>query len=151
MKKTTIFGMLFIAAISLLFSSLFVSAYRGNYDIEGPECSEERRELISEAFATLDYSKWSNLMQREGKTPKVLTVITESNFDRFVEAYNLGKSGNSVAASELRSELGLNNGVGQKEGKGYQNGIIQENKEIRLDRTQFNERISKNIKQQGRV
>lgn len=150
MKKTTIIGMLVVAIVSLVFSSLFVSAYRGDYDMKGPQCTEERHELINQAFNDANYSAWSYLMSRDGRKPRVLTMVNEDNFERFIEAYNLGKSGNSEEASIIRSELGLNNGIGPKDGNGFRNGIMQENKQNELNRNQNIEKNQKTMKQQGR-
>ena len=77
---------------------------------------------MEDAFDTLDYDKWYNLMTEDGRHSRVVDVVTESNFKTFVQAHEAGKSGDLETASTLRGELGLNNGNGPKDGSGYGKG-----------------------------
>ena len=122
MKKTAIFGLLALMVVGIVFSTSMVSAYRGDYTIQGPNYNGERHELMENAFDTLDYDTWYNLMTEDGRHPRVVDVVTESNFETFVQAHEAGKSGDLETASTLRAELGLNNGNGPKDGSGYGKG-----------------------------
>lgn len=119
MKKTAIFGLLALMIVGMVFSTSIVSAYRGDYSVQGPNYNEERHELMENAFETLDYNAWSELMTEDGRHPRIVNVVTEENFELFIQAHGAGKAGDSETASALRAELGLNNGNGPKNGSGY--------------------------------
>jgi hypothetical protein len=110
MKKTTIFGILALMVVGLMFSTNVVSAYRGDYETKGPECSEERHDMIMDAFNENDYEAWKILMNENSGKNRVLELVTEENFPLFVEAHQAEKLGNNELAQQLRAELGLNNG-----------------------------------------
>ena len=117
MKKTTIFG-LALMVVGLLATTGIVSAYRGDYSIPGPDCEPERHELMGYAFDTLDYDAWYELMTENGRYPRVVDVVKESNFEKFVQAHEAGEKGDYETAATLRTELGLNNGQGLRDGHG---------------------------------
>jgi hypothetical protein len=104
-KKT--YGLITLGVIVMLGIS-FVAAYQGDYSIKGPNYSEDRHEAMQEAFENLDYDAWVSLMTENGKHPRVLDVVTEENFAKFVEMHEAQVSGNSELVLELRTELGLN-------------------------------------------
>lgn len=119
MKKTAIFGMLGLMVIGLFAAAGFASAYRGDYSVKGPECSEQRHQLIEDVFQSGDYETWKQLMTETGKSPGVLNLINEENFAKFAEAHEAGKNGDYETAAELRAEIGLNNGNGPRDGTGH--------------------------------
>ena len=108
--------------IGMIISVGAVSAYKGDYSTEGPNCTPERHEEMERAFENQDYASWYNLMTEDGRYPRVVDVVTEDNFDVFVQAHEAGKSGDTETAAQLRSELGLNNGAGPKDGTGFRQG-----------------------------
>ena len=122
MKNKTIFGLLALMVVGLLATTGLVSAYRGDYSVEGPNYNEERHELMENALDTLDYVAWSELMTSNGRHPRVVDVVTESNFETFVQAHDAGKSGNYETAARLRGELGLYDGNGPRDGTGFGKG-----------------------------
>ena len=119
MKLATIFGLLALMVVGLLTTTSLVSAYRGDYSVEGPNCNGERHESMENAFESYDYNVWRELMTENGKHPRVVDVVTESNFETFVRANEAGKNGNYETAATLRAELGLNNGQGPRDGSGH--------------------------------
>ena len=121
MENKKMLGVFALGMVALLGIS-FVAAYQGDYSIEGPDHSEERHDAMHDAFDNLDYDAWISLMTESGRSPRVLTIVTEDNFAIFVEAHEAGETGDSVKASELRAELGLNNGVGSRDGTGFGGG-----------------------------
>ncbi len=121
MENKKMLGVFALGMVALLGIS-FVAAYQGNYSVEGPDYSEERHEPMQDAFDNLDYDSWVSLMTESGRSPRVLTVVTEDNFATFVEAHEAGVAGDFARASELRAELGLRNGVGLREGTGFGGG-----------------------------
>ncbi|MFH1590320.1 MAG: hypothetical protein ABIC95_00170 [archaeon] len=125
MRKTAFFGMLALMVIGIFFSASMVSAYMGDYSVKGLDFNEERHDAMEQAFDKLDYEAWSQLMTETGRTPRVMTVVTESNFETFVRAHEAGENGDYEAAAALRAELGLNNGNGPKDGTGFGNGMGQ--------------------------
>ncbi len=122
MKKTLVFGWFALLVVGIVFSTSFVSAYRGDYDTQGPNYDEDRHELIESAFAALDYYAWYELMTENGRYPRVVDVVTEDNFEKFVQAHEAGINGDFETASALKTELGLNNGIGSRDSFGYGRG-----------------------------
>ncbi|MBT4351420.1 hypothetical protein HOD20_02725 [archaeon] len=119
MKKHTIFGLFALFVVGMVFSTSMISAYKGDYTEKGPEFNEERHELMEEAFETHDYDAWYALMSENERTPKVLDLITEENFETFALAHKAAEDGDFETAAELRAELGLNNGNGPRDGTGF--------------------------------
>ena len=109
------------AALALLLTggAMTASAYQGDYTQEGPNCTEDRHEAMEEAFENLDYGVWYDLMGDKGR---VAEVITEDNFDLFVEAHELGKEGDVSGADKIRTELGLRTSDGERTGAGHRGG-----------------------------
>jgi len=117
------FSLFALGMIALLGVS-FVAAYQGDYSVKGPDYSDDRHDVMQEAFDNIDYDAWVSLMTESGRNPRVLTVVTEDNFEVFVEAHEAGTTGDSARASELRAQLGLGQGSksGNGEGQGSQKG-----------------------------
>ena len=116
MKKTVLsLGalMLILGTAGLLTDTAF--AYRGDPTVEGPDCSPERHQEMTEAFESGDYDAWKNLMEGKGR---VVQVVNEDNFARFAEAHQLALQGDTDGAREIRQELGLGLRNGSGEGKG---------------------------------
>lgn len=68
----------------------------------GPRGPEDRAAMI-EAIESGDYAAWSELM---GDRPHS-DLVTEDNFDRFVEMSRLFHEGDVEGANAIREELGL--------------------------------------------
>lgn len=98
-------------------------AYRGDYTAVGPNHTEEREVAMETVMTNSDYEAWKSLMTEDGRTPGVLRKIdTEAEFQKFAEAYKLGKAGKVEEAQALRAELGLGNGQGNGQGNGGRGG-----------------------------
>ena len=123
MEKKTMFSLLALMIVGALFLTSMANAYRGDYSVKGPNYDEERHLAMENAFESLDYDAWKELMTENGRNPRVLDVVTEDNFKTFVQAHQAGINGDSETASALRAELGLNNGMGHR--RGMRNGIGQ--------------------------
>ncbi|RLG13268.1 MAG: hypothetical protein DRN71_05150 [Candidatus Nanohalarchaeota archaeon] len=119
--KAAIYGLFALMVVGTLTIS-FASAYRGDYTVKGPNCNEERHEAMETAFESSEYTAWSNLMAEDGRHPRVLDVVTESNFDTFAQAHAAAEYGDYELAANLRAELGLNNGNGPQDGNGHKMG-----------------------------
>ena len=122
MRKNAIFGMMALFIVGMVLSAGAVSAYRGDYSVEGPNYTPERHEEMQQAFEETDYDAWYKLMTEDGRHPRVVDVVTEDNFDLFIQAHEAGKSGDLETAKAIRAELGLNNGMGPKDGTGFRQG-----------------------------
>jgi len=120
--KNKKFLSVFALGVIVLLGVSFVAAYHGDYSVNGPNYSEDRHEAMEQVFDNLDYDAWVALMTENGRHPRIVDVVNEDNFATFVEACEAGKSGDFERASELRAELGLNNGMGPKDGTGFANG-----------------------------
>ncbi|MBR9683667.1 hypothetical protein GOV03_03955 [Candidatus Woesearchaeota archaeon] len=119
MEKRTMVGLLALVVVGLVFSAGLVSAYQGDYTVKGPNYSDERHGAMEDTFETLNYDEWYELMTEDGRHPRVVDVVTESNFVTFVEAHEAAENGDYETAAELRAELGLNDGNGPKDGTGF--------------------------------
>jgi len=95
-----------------------VLAYRGDPNTQGPNCTPERHEAMTQAFENKDYNAWKELMQGKGKVTK---VVNDGNFARFAEMHKLRLEGKSEEADQIRTELGLGlrNGSGNSQERGY--------------------------------
>jgi hypothetical protein len=95
------------------------SAYQGDYSQKGPNYSDERHEIMEEAFENNNYNTWKDQMNDRGR---VKDVVTEENFSKFAEAHRLGLEGKIAEADEIRKELGLRTSDGERMGAGYGKG-----------------------------
>lgn len=114
-KAAVVLGTGVLALGSLFALSGRVDAYRGDPTVQGPNYSEERHEAMLKVFENKDFEAWKEMMQGRGR---VLEVVNEGNFERFVEAHNLALDGKIDEARQIREELGLGlrNGAGQGRG-----------------------------------
>ncbi len=134
MKKGTIFGLFALLVVGMVFSASMVSAYRGDYSVKGPNYNEDRHVAMQNAFDSLDYDAWKELMTEDGRHPRVVEVVTESNFETFVQAHEAGENGDYETAAQLRAELALYNGNGPKDGTGYGRGQRMQQNGLRKGR-----------------
>lgn len=109
-----------LGVVSLLTAGVFLlpsvaDAYRGEPGVEGPDCTAERHEAMTAAFANNDYSAWQELMNGKGR---VAEVVNEGNFARFAEAHQFAEEGKVEEAKQIRAELGLGLGDGAGAGQG---------------------------------
>ncbi len=133
MKKTIVLSLFAVLAVGVIFSASIASAYRGNYDIPGPSYDEERHDAIEDALESNDYDAWYDLMTEDGRHPGIVDVVTEDNFETFVQAHDAMEDGDQDTASALRTELGIGegNGLGHRQGhgkgRGYSHRMHQNN------------------------
>lgn len=111
-----LFGLSALALTALAFSPSLVNAYKGDPNVQGPNYSEDRHEVMEQAFANNDYNTWSQQVQGQG----VKNKINETNFAKFSEAHRLSLEGKTQEAAAIRAELGL--GLGNGSGQGSRGG-----------------------------
>ncbi|MCK5415799.1 hypothetical protein KAI92_00035 [Candidatus Parcubacteria bacterium] len=123
MKKNSLIIGGVAALVTLVAVGGFVTsafAYQGDPNVKSPNYTPERCEIMTAAFANADYDAW---VEAKGDVAKgrIMEVINEENFGKFIEIRNLRLAGDTEKANELRAELGL--GKGSKgEGHGMRNG-----------------------------
>ena len=122
MKKLLSILLLSLVTIGGVFA---YSGYNADNKELNPNYSEERCEAMQNAFENLDYEAWKEIMEQNPRKGKVLDVITEENFDIFVQAREARLAGDDETAKELMASLGLNQGEGPKNGHGFKNGNRQ--------------------------
>jgi len=108
--------LLVIASIVLTEESFAQGRYKGrcfNY-------SPEHHAAVMEAMNNNDYETWKTLMQKERPGSRVLEVITQENFAKFVKAHRLYQDGNIEEGDRIRAELGLGLGRGNGMGRRHQ-------------------------------
>ncbi len=110
--KKIVLGIGAIIAGGFIASTVLVSAYQGDPTKQGPNYDATLHDLKVDAFEAGDYAVWKDLMEQSGAHGRVMDVVTEENFNTFVEAHNAALAGDMELAASLRSELGLGNGQG---------------------------------------
>ncbi|MBU2524508.1 hypothetical protein KKG71_04925 [Patescibacteria group bacterium] len=115
-SATAVMAMIALATTSAFAQSAGAGLKQGN------NYSTERHEDMMEAFETNDYAAWSKLMS--GKNARVLDVITEENFGRFVEAKKLMDEGKIEEAKAIKEELGLK-GFGPRQNMGKRGAYMK--------------------------
>ncbi|NQV08972.1 hypothetical protein HQ529_03925 [Candidatus Woesearchaeota archaeon] len=147
MKKaiTALFAVMIIGIMSIG----FVSAYKGDITQKGPYFSEERHELMEQAFENNDYDAWKTLMTENGRNPRVVDVVTEDNFATFAQIHEAKEAGDYETALALRAELGLGmkDGSGQgRQGSGMrmqQNNFVDADNDGNCDNTGSKQNLGK--------
>ncbi|MFZ6022443.1 MAG: hypothetical protein ACOYT9_03165 [Patescibacteria group bacterium] len=141
MNKTLLLGAVAITAIAgvTYFGMPQVAAYRGDMTKVGPYHTEEREAALEKVMKNKDFAGWKKLMTENGRTPGVLSKIdTQSEFDKFAQAWILSKEGKTAEAAKLRAELGLgqgSRGSGKGQGQGRNGaGFVDTNKDGVCDR-----------------
>ena len=85
---------------------------------EKREMMQEHRQAIEAALEAEDYEAWKAAMDGLERGPKIDEVITEENFDTFVQLHEARKSGDFETVQELSEELELEKGFGPRKGLG---------------------------------
>lgn len=101
-------------------SPKLAEAYRGDPNVQGPNCTPERHDAMTQAFESGDYNAWQEQMQGRGR---VSEVINEENFAQFAEAHKLALEGKTDEADQIRQELGLGLRDGSGQGRHKGNGM----------------------------
>ena len=114
----------FALASALVLGGLMVSpkavhGYRGEPNVQGPNCTAERHEAMTKALESNDYNAWKELMNGRGR---VTQVVNEGNFARFAQAYRLMLEGKIEEAQKIRTELGLGLQNGSAKFQGHRQG-----------------------------
>lgn len=115
-KKTLltllVFGLVLTAGIGI--TSAFTGNWPGKWDGQRPVFDEEKHQAmlenhqaIQEAIENNDYATWLELMNDCPIKNKITEIITEENFDKFVEMHQFRKDGDFEAAQAIAEELGL--------------------------------------------
>lgn len=91
--------------------SAVVSADEGESKEFAPKAHMENRGAMDQALESGDYETWKEF----GGNGRIADIITADNFDRFVEAHRLAKSGDMDGAKTIFDELGIST----PEGKGF--------------------------------
>jgi len=127
-KKITIGAAALTAVIVTMGFAASSFAYQGDPNVQGPNYTPERHEAMTAAFEAKDYNAWTEARGDMGRG-RMMEVINEDNFDKFVEMRELRLAGDTEGADEIRAELGLgqdgrnhgDRGRGQKDGRGMHN------------------------------
>ena len=122
MKNSKTIAMFAIMLVGIGLLGGTVSAYRGDMAQRGPNFSEERHELMENAFESNDYDAWYELMAENGRHSRVMDVVTAENFQKFAEIHEAIKNGDYETAAEIREELGLGLGKGMYREAGRRGG-----------------------------
>jgi len=116
-RKTILLGATALVFGGLVISPKLAQAYRGDPNVQGPNHTTERHEIMIQAFDNNDYDAWKEKMQGKGR---VTQIVNQDNFDRFAQAHKLAQEGKVDEAKAVRTELGL--GQGQRKGNGNSSG-----------------------------
>jgi len=90
------------------------------FNAEFKEKMDAQRDEMNTLLEKGDYNVWKEYMtakeEEVGRAPKMIEVITEDNFAKFVEMHNLMQSGDREGAKVISDELGLKRGPFMKKG-----------------------------------
>jgi len=104
-------------------------AYQGSQGNgeRGPRFDSAKHEAIKSAMENNDYDAWKEAVDKDGKIDE---KITQDNFSKLVEAYNLSKDGKHQEAKEIADELGIKKPFKKGPGKfGHRPGPDPEKRE----------------------
>ena len=119
MKSKKLYVSLAVLTLILTAGVVSVSAYQGDYTVEGSDCTPEKHAIMEAAFSTGNYDAWAGQMAGKGR---VTQVVNEGNFAKFAQAHKLGQAGDKAGADALRAELGLRGSNGERMGAGHRGG-----------------------------
>lgn len=80
-------------------------AYQGDFSKNGPNYTPDFEAQITEVLTNKDYNGWKNLVESKVGNGSVGDVITQDNFDKFVEAWKLANDGKIKEANAIRKAL----------------------------------------------
>lgn len=122
-KKTALLSAAALIVGVITLSPKIALAYQGDPNVQGPNYTAERHDIMTQAFDSGNYNTWKEQMAGRG----VANRITEANFSQFAEAHRLASEGDLEGAAKIREELGLGlkNGSGQANGTGQNRGMGQ--------------------------
>jgi hypothetical protein len=135
MENKKILSIIALGVVALLGAGL-VFAHQGDPSTVGPNYSEERHAAMQSAFDNLDFNAWAQLMSEAGMHGRIRDFVNENNFATFAEMHEAMEDGNLELAQELRTELGLGQGMmfkgqgnfqgmkGQGMGQGFSNRMM---------------------------
>lgn len=109
-------GMILMTVFLISILSLGVFALKGNSNMRGPNFDEEVHAQLDAALAAGDYDLWVSI-RHENNLPmkgKIFSVITAENFDMYVQLHNANRAGDVESVNEIRSALGLGQGMLKK-------------------------------------
>jgi hypothetical protein len=76
------------------------------------------REQVHAAIEAGDYEAWKAAMdQMQG--PRITDLVTEENFDLFMQMHIAKQNGDYETANQLREQLGIEAGFGKMKGSGF--------------------------------
>ncbi|MBT4277481.1 hypothetical protein HOD96_01910, partial [Candidatus Falkowbacteria bacterium] len=88
-----------------------------------PDYTPERHEAMTQAFENVDYNAWKEARGETKGKGRMMEVINEENFNKFVEIRQLRLDGDTEGADAIREELGLGQGkMSRGEGGNRGNG-----------------------------
>lgn len=112
-KIFAIFTAVFVIGV---ISMIGVYAYKGDPGINGPNYNESVHEALETAMENGDYNAWIKLRE-ENNLPmngRMFQVINKENFGKLVEMHEANEAGDADKAAEIRTELGLGQGMMNK-------------------------------------
>ncbi|PIR49204.1 hypothetical protein COU80_00445 [Candidatus Peregrinibacteria bacterium CG10_big_fil_rev_8_21_14_0_10_55_24] len=95
---------------------------QGGRGPKGTPPDNEQFQAAQEAIENGDYAAWKSAMEESGRPAGMLDIITEENFDRFVEMHELMQSNDRDGAQAIAEELGLPKGPAHGFGRGGMRG-----------------------------
>lgn len=105
-----------------------------NERLNRQDLGAEHRAVVEEALASGDYDAWLVAMEDAPRGNQFASLVTEDNFDEFIQIHEARESGDFDLAAELAQELGIEPGQhgkrggmgsGQHDGLGRMRGCMQ--------------------------
>ena len=123
MKRKLLIGSS-VLLVLLITSLAFAQGFNENTQARGPKVAPEIHEEIMDALNTGDYAAWVGVHESNDLLVRseIANLITEENFDRFVEMHIAKQNGDMRTAKEIAEELGLERPIGKQFQKGMRQG-----------------------------
>lgn len=118
MNKKVMLGFLAIFVLGIIGLAGLGYAYKGDPSVKGPNYDADIQAQLEAAMDANDYDAWLQVRE-DNNLPtrgKIFSVITEENFDLYVEMHEANLAGDYETADEIRSELGLGQGSMKRAG-----------------------------------
>lgn len=109
-KMLAVFAAVFVIGV---ISMIGAYAYKGDPSVQGPNYDADVHEQLEAAIDAGDYEAWIKIRQ-DNNLPmngRMFQVINKDNFQMFVDMHDANLAGDTAKANEIRSSLGLGQGM----------------------------------------
>jgi hypothetical protein len=109
--------------ITIAIAAAVATAQNANFTSDEMAAHQQK---IEKSIADRDYTSWKAEHDAfKGANTRLDGKVNSENFDKFAQMVEARKSGDMTKAQQLRTELGIEPGMGRGQGKGGGQGMRQ--------------------------